>query len=79
MGILRFLFYFLLFYFIYRIIRFLIFPPRRKNTGFSGYNQRDHQRKKEGETTINHIPNEKESNVKSKSSKDDYIDYEEVE
>ncbi len=79
MGIFRIFFIAILIYLVYRLIRILFLPFFFKNNPFgdnSQVNQEEYSKKKEGETTIKHIPSQKGN--PGSGNKDEYVDYEEV-
>lgn len=85
MGLLRTIFIIVLVYFLFKVLSrifapFLMkFAAKKAEEHFGGQFQQQHQQqepiKKEGEVTIDKIPNTKTSN----KDVGDYVDYEEVE
>ncbi len=72
-GLFRILLIFIIVYYLFRFLSYL-FKPSSTDYG-SGRESMNKSSQKEGEITIDHMPNSKK---KVKKDKGDYVDYEEV-
>ena len=72
----KFLFYLLIFYFLFRLISRLFLFYLKNNIKFRNYNfQQEKKMKKEGDVSVDKVPKKKKQ---SSEKLGEYVDYEEV-
>lgn len=72
----KFLFYLLIFYFLFRLISRLFLFYLKNNTNSRNYNfQQEKKMKKEGDVSVDKVPKKKKQ---SSEKLGEYVDYEEV-
>ena len=69
--------YLFIFYLVYQFFKLIVVLSKSKPRQNFTVNK-DQEQKKEGETTIQYIPENNRKNSSNPSEKDDYIDYQEL-